>query len=81
MSYKQTGPVEVRPNTLRDQSAPNTFRRQAGPGTVGRQDLNSGRGNAAPPRRVVRPQLRLWVYVVLAVLVVFVALYLLSGTP
>jgi len=30
---------------------------------------------------VARPQLRVWVYVALAVLVVFVALYLLSGTP
>ena len=81
MTYKQTGPLEVRPNTLRDQAAPNTFRRQAGPGTVGTQDLNSGGGKAAPPRRMARPQLRVWVYVALAVLVVFVALYLLSGTP
>jgi hypothetical protein len=30
---------------------------------------------------VARPQLRVCVYVALAVLVVFVALYLLSGTP
>ena len=81
MTYQQTGPLEVRPNTLRDQAAPNTFRSQTGPGTVGRQDLNSGGGNAAPPGRVARPQLRLWVYMALAVLVVFVALYLLPGTP
>ena len=25
MTYRQTGPVEVRPNTLRDQRPPNTF--------------------------------------------------------
>ena len=54
MTYKQSGPDEVRPNTLRDQAAPNTFRSQTGPGTVGRQDLNSGGGNAAPPGRVAR---------------------------
>jgi len=81
MIDKQSGPLEVQPNTLRDQRAPNTFRSQAGPATVGRQDLNSGGGKAAPPRRVARPQLRLWVYVALAVLVVVVALYLLNGTP
>jgi hypothetical protein len=73
--------AEVRPNTLRDQATPNAFRSQAGPGTVGRQDLNRGGGNAAPPRRVARRQPRLWVYMALAVVVVFVALYLLNGTP
>ena len=81
MMDKQTGPLEVRPNTLRDQRSPNTFRNQSGPGPAGGQDLNSGGGKAAPPRRMARPQLRLWVYLALAVLVVFVALYLLSGTP
>jgi type VI protein secretion system component VasF len=81
MIDKQSGPLKVRPNTLRDQSAPNTFRSQAGPGPVGRQDLNSGGGNAAPPRRASRPQLPLWVYVALAVLVVVVALYLLNRMP
>jgi hypothetical protein len=81
VTYKQTGPLEVQPNTLRDQRAPNSFRSQAGPATVGRQDLNSGGGNAGPPERVARPQLRLWVYLALAVLVVVVALYLLNGTP
>jgi hypothetical protein len=30
---------------------------------------------------MARPQLRVWVYVALAVLAVFVALYLLGGTP
>ena len=81
MINKQTGPLEVRPNTLRDQTAPNTLRSQAGPGSAGKQDLNSGGGTAARRRPLARPQVRLWVYVALAVLVVFVALYLLNGTP
>jgi hypothetical protein len=81
VTYKQTGPLEVRPNSLRNQAVPNTFRNQAGPGPVGRQDLNSGGGKAAPPKRVARPQLRLWVSVALAVMVVVVALYLLNGPP
>lgn len=81
MIDKQTGPVVVRPNVLRDQTAPNTLRSQFGPGSAGKQDLNSGGGKAAPPRLPARPQLRVWVYVVLAVLVVFVALRLLGGTP
>jgi hypothetical protein len=81
MTYKQTGPLEVRPNTLRDQRAPNTFRNQAGPGADGGRDLNAGGGNAAPGRRTARPQVRLWVYMALAVVAVFVALYLLNGLP
>lgn len=81
MMDKQTGPLEVRPNTLRDQTAPNTLRSQAGPGSAGQQDLNSGGGRAAPRRSLARPQLRPWVYVALAVLVVVVAFYLLNGTP
>jgi hypothetical protein len=81
MTNKQTGPLEVRPNTLRDQSAPNTFRRKAGSGPVDRQVLNRGGGNAGPPRRVARPGLRPWVYVALAVLVVVIALYVLGGMP
>jgi hypothetical protein len=81
MTYKQTGPLEVRPNILRDQTAPNTLRSQTGPGSGGKLDLNSGGGKATPPTRMARPQLHLWVYMALAVLVVFVALYLLSGTP
>ena len=56
MINKQTGPLEVRPNTLRDQTAPNTLRSQAGPGSAGKQDLNSGGGTAA--RRRPRPGLR-----------------------
>jgi hypothetical protein len=81
MINKQTGPVVVRPNVLRDQTAPNTLRSQSGPGSADRQDLNSGGGKAAPPRRMARPQLRGWVYVALTVLVVFVALYLLNRMP
>jgi hypothetical protein len=81
MIDKHTGPVEVRPNILRDQTAPNTLRSQAGPGSAGKQDLNSGGGRAAPRRPLARTQLPPLVFVALAVLVVFVALYLLGGTP
>jgi hypothetical protein len=80
MTEKQIGPIEVRPNTLQGESMPNTFRSQAGSGTEGRR-LNSGGGNAAPSRRRAVPQLSLRAFVALAALVVFVALYLLSGTP
>jgi len=81
MTDKQTGPLEVRPNTLRDQRAPNTFRSQAGRGPAGKRGLNSGGGNAAPPGRMARPQLRLWVSLVVVVLAVLVTQYLLTGTP
>ncbi len=81
MIDKPTGPAEVRPNTLRDQRSPNTLRRQSGPGSADTQGLNSGGGKAAPRRPVARPQLRPWVYVALAVLVVLVTLYLLTRTP
>ena len=81
MTNRQTAPLGVQPNTLRDQRVPNTFRSQAAPATVGGQDLNSGGEVAGPHRRVARPQLRLWVYVALAVLGVVVALNLLGGTP
>ena len=81
MINKQNGPVEVRPNTLRDQTAPNTLRSQSGPGFGGNQELNNGGGKAAPRSPLVRPQLRLWVYLALATLVVLVALLLLNGTP
>ena len=80
MIERRIGPVEARPNILRDQTVPNTLRSQSGAGSAGRQDLNSGGGRAAPRRSLARPQLRPWVYVALAVLVVFV-LYLLGGTP
>jgi hypothetical protein len=74
------GPVEVRPNILRDQTAPNTLRSQAGPGSAGKQDLNSGGGKAAPRRPLARPQLRLWVLAAVAALAVLVTLYLLTRT-
>lgn len=57
MTDKPPGHLEVRPNTLRDQTAPNTFRQKVMPGAVGRRDFNSGGGNAAPPRRIAGPQL------------------------
>ncbi len=82
MTERQTGPVEVRPNTLQQgQSEPNTFRSQTGSGTAARQYLNAGGGNAAPPRRLAVLQLPLQVYVAIAVLLVFVAVYLLIGAP
>ena len=80
MIDRPTGPVVVRPNILRDQTAPNTLRSQSGPGSAGKQDLNGG-GKAAPRRPLARPQLRVWVYVALAVLAVLVTLYLLTRTP
>jgi hypothetical protein len=81
MINKQPGTVVVRPNILRDQTAPNTLRSQSGPGSAGNQDLNSGGGRGAPRRPLARPQLRVWVYVALAVLVVLVTLSLLARTP
>jgi hypothetical protein len=81
MTYKPAGPDEVRPNTLQGQSAPNTFRSQTGSGPFGRQELNSGGGNAGPLISRARPQIRLLVYLVLGVLAILVALYLLSATP
>ena len=80
MIDKQTGPTQVRPNTLQGQSAPNTFRSQTGSETASKQYLNSGGGNAAPPRRLAIPQLPIGAFVVLVIVVIFVALYLLSGT-
>jgi hypothetical protein len=80
MTDRQTGPLEVRPNTLKGQSVPNTFGTRIDSGTGARQYLNSGGGNMAPPRRLALPQLALRVYVAIAVLFVFVALYLLTGT-
>jgi hypothetical protein len=82
MTNQQGGPYEVRPNTLRDQRAPNTFRNQAVAGADGgRQQLNSGGGNMAPLRRIPRPQVSIWVYLVAAALAVLVLLYLLQGVP
>ena len=80
MTYRQGGSSEVRPNTLRDQRTPNTFRRQAAPGAAGGQDLNSGGGTAAPRLRSARRRLPLWVYLAIAVVVVYVALLVLSST-
>jgi hypothetical protein len=75
---RQTGPIVIRPNTLRDQTAPNALRGQGGSGPAGKRGLNSGGGNAAPPARLVRRQLGLRVSKVAVVLAVLVALYLLT---
>jgi len=80
MTERQAGPTEVHPNTLQGQSMPNTFRSQTGPGTAAKQYLNSGGGNTAPPKRRSVPQVPLRALVVLAVALVFVAIYLLSPT-
>jgi hypothetical protein len=80
MTDKRIGPVEVRPNTLKGQSVPNTFGTRIDSGTGARQYLNSGGGNMAPPRRLSLPQLPLRVYVVIAVVLILVALYVLTGT-
>jgi len=81
MTERQTGPVVVRPNTLQGQSEPNTIRSKTGSGTVGKQYLNSGGGNMAPPSRLATRKLPIQVYLALAVLLVVVAFYLLRGTP
>ena len=78
MTNQPGGPGDVRPNTLRDQRAPNTFRNQAVEGAGGR-DLNAGGGNAGPRSRATR--LSLWVYLIVAVVAAFVALYLLNRLP
>jgi hypothetical protein len=80
MIDRRIGPVEAQPNILRDQTVPNTLRSQSGAGSAGTQDLNSGGGRAAPRKPQARPQLRLWVYVALAVLAVAVVLFLLGVT-
>jgi hypothetical protein len=80
MTNQQGGPGVVRPNTLRDQRAPNTFRVTGAPGTPGsRQQLNSGGGNMGPLRRIPRPQVSLWVYVLAAVLAVVLVLVVLQA--
>jgi len=81
MTDKQTGPLEVRPNTLKGQSMPNTFGTQIDSAAGPRQYLNKGGGNMAPPKPSALPRLAPRVYVALAVLLVFVALYLLTATP
>jgi hypothetical protein len=81
MTIRQSGPVEVRPNTLRDQTVPNTFRSQGPPTALGRQGKGDRWGKAAPTRRVVRLQLPLWVYVVVVVLVFLVFSLLLTPSP
>ena len=81
MTDKQVGPTEVRPNTLKGQSVPNTFGTRVDSASGARQYLNSGGGNMAPPSRLALPQVALRVYVAIAVLLIFVALYLLTGTP
>ncbi len=80
MTNQQSGPGEVRPNTLRDQRAPNTFRVARAPASPGsRPALNSGGGNAMPTRRIARPQISIWVYVLAAVLAVVLVLVLLQA--
>lgn len=80
MIDRQAGPLEVLANTLRNQAVPNTFRSAAGPGTVDKPRINRGGGNAGPLGHVARLQLRVWVYVAFTLLVVFVWLFVLSGT-
>ena len=81
MTDRPAGPVEVQPNTLQGQSVPNTFRSDSGHGTAPMQYLNKGGGNMAAPIRRAVPMLPVRTLVVLAVILIFVALYLLTGTP
>lgn len=60
---------------------PNTFRSDAGNGTAPTQYLNKGGGNMAPPDRRSVPMLPVSTIVILAVVLIFVALYFLNGTP
>ena len=90
MTYRQTGPVEVRPNTLRDQRPPNTFRTK--PGTASpdaaryqnrlRIGVGGARSKRTPrPGPVARPGLSRWMYVALALLGFVVVMYLINGAP
>lgn len=81
MAERPAGPAEVRPNTLQGQSIPNTFRSDMNPGAVSRQYLNRGGGNTAPPRGLSIPVFQIRAVVFLAVVVIFVAVYLLGGQP
>jgi len=81
MTDRPAGPVEVQPNTLHGQSVPNTFRSDSGSGTAPMQYLNKGGGNMAAPSRRAVPMVPVRTFVVLAVILIFVALYLLTGTP
>jgi hypothetical protein len=81
MTERRAGPTEVRPNTLQGQSVPNTFRSDAGPGTGPRQYLNSGGGNMERPTRLSVPMVPVRTIIVLAVVLFFVAVYLLNGAP
>ncbi len=80
MTDRPAGPVEVRPNTLQGQSVPNTFRTDAG-AAAPLQYLNSGGGNMAAPIRRTATMIPFRAFIVVAVVVIFVALYLLTGTP
>ena len=96
MTYRQTGPVEVRPNTLRDQRPPNTFHTTpggatpgsaAGPiGPIGPNRLRVGAGGARSkrtprPGMAARPGISPWTYIALALLAFAIVVYLLNGAP
>jgi len=80
MTSQQTGPTDVRPNTLRDQTVPNTFRSQIGPDPADRRGLNSGGGREMLPGRRVRPRIPGWVLLTAAVLAILIIGSLLNGT-
>lgn len=86
MSLKQTGPVEVRPNTLRDQRVPNTFRVSTASGAPaggppGGSRATTGTAPSAPKRAVRLPQIPLWAYLLAVLFVVFVVSFLLNEAP
>jgi hypothetical protein len=93
MTYRQTGPLEVRPNTLRDQRPPNTLHTRSseaspgGPaGPAGLNRLRVGSGGARSKRTprsgmVVRPGISPWPYVALALLAFVVVVFLINGAP
>jgi hypothetical protein len=81
MTDKQAGPVAVRPNVLAGQSDANTFHTQGRPGTAGTPYRGTGGGSPAPRWQIPLPRLSARAFLALVLLVVFVVLYVLSGTP
>lgn len=81
MADRPAGPVEVRPNILRGQSVPNTFRSGVGDEAGPIQSLNRGGGTMAAANRGPGSLVPIRAIMVLVVVLIFVGLYLLTGSP
>jgi len=82
MTLKQSGPIVVRPNTLRSQSVPNTFRTSSAPATpADRRGSTSRAPSAAVRKQAARRRLPVWVLAAAIALALIFALYLLNPTP